>query len=215
MEAVVAYFSPLVEFLRRQGALVVLLFVLIHKIGDTLANLTLRLLFQDLGFSNDEVAFYDVGIGFGALLAGVFAGGILYARLGMKASVLLSLVLMAISNLSFAALAAAGHTNAGMAAAVGFENFASGIGGVTVVAYLSALCNLRFTATQYALLSALASIAGRFLTGTTAGGLIDAMGYVNFYLLTTAVALPGVVLFWWMIRSGLADVAVGSAGRES
>jgi PAT family beta-lactamase induction signal transducer AmpG len=215
MEAVVAYFSPLVEFLRRQGALVVLLFVLIHKIGDTLANLTLRLLFQDLGFSNDEVAFYDVGIGFGALLAGVFAGGILYARLGMKASVLLSLVLMAISNLSFAALAAAGHTNVGMAAAVGFENFASGIGGVTVVAYLSALCNLRFTATQYALLSALASIAGRFLTGTTAGGLIEAMGYVNFYLLTTAVALPGVVLFWWMIRSGLADVAVGSAGRES
>ena len=91
----------------------------------------------------------------------------------MKRSVLISLVLMAVSNLSFAALAAAGHTNIGMAAAVGFENFASGIGGVTVVAYLSALCNLRFTATQYALLSALASIAGRFLTGTTAGALID------------------------------------------
>ncbi|HZM34417.1 MAG TPA: MFS transporter [Burkholderiales bacterium] len=215
LEALAAYFSPLFEFLRRQGALVVLVFVLIHKIGDTLANLTLRLLFQDLGFSNDEVAFYDVGIGFGALLGGVFAGGILYARLGMKGSVLLSLVLMAISNLSFAALAAAGHTNAGMAAAVGFENFASGIGGVTVVAYLSALCNLRFTATQYALLSALASIAGRFLTGTTAGGLIEAMGYVNFYLLTTAVALPGVLLFWFMIRSGLADLSVGSAGREA
>ena len=83
-----------------------------------------------------------------------------------------------------------------MAGAIGFENFASGIGGVTVVAYLSALCNLRFTATQYALLSALASIAGRFLTGTTAGALIEAMGYVNFYLLTTLIALPGVVLYW-------------------
>jgi MFS transporter, PAT family, beta-lactamase induction signal transducer AmpG len=214
VEAVVAYFSPLTEFLRREGALVILLFVLIHKIGDTLANLTLRLLFEDLGFTNDEVAFYDVGIGFIALLVGVFVGGMMYASLGMKKSVLISLILMAVSNFSFAALAAVGHSNLGMAAAIGFENFSSGIGGVTVVAYLSALCNLRFTATQYALLSALASIAGRFLTGTTAGALIETMGYVNFYLLTTAIAFPGVFLFWYMIRSGLADVSVGSAGRE-
>jgi PAT family beta-lactamase induction signal transducer AmpG len=214
VEAVIAYFSPLVEFLRRQGALVVLLFVLIHKIGDTLANLTLRLLFQDLGFSNDEIAFYDVGIGFVALLVGVFVGGILYERLGMQRSVLISLILMAVSNFSFAALAAAGHSNLGMAAAVGFENFASGIGGVTVVAYLSALCNLRFTATQYALLSALASIAGRFLTGATAGTMINAMGYVNFYLLTTVIAFPGVILFWFMMRSGLADLSLGSAGKD-
>jgi PAT family beta-lactamase induction signal transducer AmpG len=214
VEAIVAYFSPLLEFLKRQGALVVLLFVLIHKIGDTLANLTLRLLFKDLGFSNDEVAFYDVGVGFITLLIGIFVGGILYARLGMKHAVLVSLVLMAVSNFSFAALAAAGHTNIGMAAAVGFENFASGIGGVTVVAYLSALCNLRFTATQYALLSALASIVGRFFTGTSAGALIEAIGYVTFYLLTTVIAFPGVILFWFMIRSGLADLSIGSAGKE-
>jgi PAT family beta-lactamase induction signal transducer AmpG len=213
LEAVVAYFSPLAEFLKRQGALVVLAFVLIHKIGDTLANLTLRLLFVDLGFSNDEVAFYDIGVGFIALLLGIFVGGVLYARLGMKRSVLISLVLMAVSNLSFAGLAAAGHTNLGMAAAVGFENFASGIGGVTVVAYLSALCNLRFTATQYALLSALASIAGRFLTGTTVGALLESIGYVNFYVLTTLIALPGVFLFWYMMRSGLADLSIGSAGK--
>ena len=213
-QAVIAYFSPLLEFLARQGALVVLLFVLIHKIGDTLANLTLRLLFQELGFTNDEVAFYDVGVGFVALLLGILVGGILYSRLGMKRSVMWSLVLMAVSNFSFAALAAAGHTNVGMAAAVGFENFASGIGGVTVVAYLSALCNLRFTATQYALLSALASIVGRLITGTVAGRMIDAMGYVNYYLMTTFIALPGVFLFWYMIRSGLADLSIGSAGKE-
>ena len=213
LQAAAAYFSPLGEFLRRQGAVVVLLFVLIHKIGVTLANLTLRLLFADLGFSNDEIAFYDVGIGFAALLAGIFAGGILYERLGMKRSVFASLVLMAVSNLGFAGLALAGHTNTGMASAIGFENFASGMGGVTVVAYLSALCSLRFTATQYALLSALASIAGRFLTGTAAGSLISAIGYVDFYLLTAVVALPGVALFWIMIRTGLADVSLGSAGK--
>jgi PAT family beta-lactamase induction signal transducer AmpG len=153
-------------------------------------------------------------MGFVAYLAGIFVAGAMYSSMGMKRSVFVSLVLMAVSNFSFAALAAYGHSNLGMGAAIGFENFASGIGGVAVVAYLSALCNLRFTATQYALLSALASIAGRFLTGTTAGGLIEAMGYVNFYLLTTAIAMPGVLLYWYMIRSGLADVSVGSAGRE-
>ena len=209
IHALVDYFSPLVEFIKRQGAGLVLFFVLIHKIGDTLANLTLRLLFDDLGFTNDEIAFYDVGFGFFAFLIGIFVGGIMYSRMGLKQSVLVSLILMAVSNFSFAALALVGHSNIGMAAAIGFENFASGIGGVTVVAYLSALCNLRFTATQYALLSALASIAGRFLTGTTAGGLIESMGYVNFYLLTTLIAFPGVALFWYMIRSGLADVSLG------
>jgi MFS transporter, PAT family, beta-lactamase induction signal transducer AmpG len=211
LEAVI---GPFAEFLRRRGALLVLLFILLHKIGDTLANLTLRLLFKDLGFSKDEIAIYDVGVGFWALLLGVFVGGVLYARLGMKRSVLLSLVLMAVSNFSFAALAAAGHSNLGMAGAIGFENFASGIGGVTVVAYFSALTDLRFTAAQYALISAFASIVGRVLTGTSAGALVESLGYVNFYLLTTLAALPGILLFWAMMRAGLIDASIGSAGRE-
>ncbi|RIV88627.1 MFS transporter [Aurantiacibacter xanthus] len=205
---------PFTEFFQRSGAFVVLLFILVHKIGDTLANLTLRLLFDDLGYTNDEIAIYDVGVGFWALIIGVFVGGVIYARLGLKKSVLISLVLMAISNLSFAALAAAGHSNIGMAAAIGFENFASGYGGVVVVAYFSALCDLRFTASQYALISAAASIVGRFLTGTTAGTLIESMGYVNFYIMTTIAALPGIVLFWWMMRTGLVDAAMGTAGTE-
>jgi PAT family beta-lactamase induction signal transducer AmpG len=101
-----------------------------------------------------------------------------------------------------------------MAGAIGFENFASGFGGVAVVAYFSALCDLRFTAAQYALISAAASIVGRLVTGTTAGGLIETFGYVDFYLLTTAVALPGVALFWWMSRSGMVDRSIGTAGTE-
>jgi PAT family beta-lactamase induction signal transducer AmpG len=98
-----------------------------------------------------------------------------------------------------------GHNNAMLAFTLGFENFASGIGGVAVVAYLSALCNLSFTATQFALLSATTSIAGRILTGTTAGALIEQFGYVQFYLLTTVAAVPGILLFVWMMRSGLVD----------
>ncbi len=207
--------GPFAEFFQRHGALLVLLFILVHKIGDTLANLTFRLLFDDLGFSNDEVALWDVGVGFWAYLIGVFIGGVAYSKMGLKRSVLLALVLMAVSNLSFAALAAAGHSNLGMAAAIGFENIASGYGGVVVVAYFSALCDLRFTASQYALISAGASIVGRFVTGTTAGGLIEGVGYVNFYILTTLLAVPGIVLFWWMSRTGLVDAALGTAGGGS
>ena len=214
-EAVVAIYGPFAEFFQRRGAVLVLLFILVHKIGDTLANLTFRLLFDDLGFSNDEIAIYDIGLGFWAYLVGIFLGGAAFAKFGLKRSVLVALVLMGVSNLSFALLAAAGHSNLGMAGAIGFENVASGFGGVVVVAYFSALCDLRFTASQYALISAGASIVGRFLTGTTAGALIEALGYVNFYLLTTLAALPGIALFWWMSRAGLVDSSMGTAGEET
>jgi PAT family beta-lactamase induction signal transducer AmpG len=207
--------GPFRDFLTRPGAALVLTFVLVHKIGDTLANLTLRLLLNDMGYTNDEIAVYDVGVGFGAFLVGIFVGGLLFERLGLARAVLLALVLMGLSNLSFAALAAAGHSNYGLAAAIGFENFASGYGGVVVVAYLSALCNLRYTAAQYALVSAAASVAGRLLTGTTAGALIESLGYVQFYLLTTVLAVPGVLLFWWMWRRGTVDEALGTAGKTS
>jgi PAT family beta-lactamase induction signal transducer AmpG len=207
--------GPFVEFMSRRGAVLVLIFILVHKIGDTLANLTFRLLFNDLKFTNTEIAFYDVWIGFIAYWVGVTIGGVLYARMGLKRSVMLALILMAVSNLSFAALAAAGHSNLGMAGAIGFENIASGYGGVVVVAYFSALCDLRFTAAQYALISAAASIVGRFVTGTGAGSMIEGLGYVNFYILTTIVALPGIAIYWWMMHTGLVDEALGTAAVSS
>ncbi len=206
--------GPFGEFFNRAGAWLVLLFILVHKIGDTLANLTFRLLFDDLGYSNDEIAIYDVGVGFWAYLIGIFIGGVAFARLGLKRSVMIALALMALSNLSFAGLAAMGHSNWAMAGAIGFENAASGFGGVVLVAYFSALCDLRFTGAQYALISAGASIVGRLLSGTTAGALIEGLGYVNFYLLTTLAALPGILIFWLMSRKGLIDSAMGSAGTK-
>jgi len=207
--------GPLADFFRREGAWLVLAFILIHKVGDTLSQLTVRLLFADQHYSNNEIAFYDVGFGFWAFLIGIFIGGWLYARLGLKRAVLWSLWGMTLPNLGFAALAAYGHSNGGLAAAMAFENVTSGIAGVTLVAYFSALCDLRFTAAQYSLISAAASIVGRFVTGKSAGAMIEAMGYVNFYILTAALTLPGVALFWWMARSGLVDRSIGSAGVEA
>jgi PAT family beta-lactamase induction signal transducer AmpG len=206
--------GPFQEFFRRHGAWLVLLFILLHKIGDTLAQLTVRLLFNDLQFTNKEIAAWDVGLGFWAYLIGIFLGGALYERLGLKRSVMLALLLMGVSNFSFALLAAAGHSNFGLAASIGFENTASGYGGVVLVAYFSALTNLRFTAAQYALISAAASVVGRVLSGTMAGQLIESMGYMNFYLLTTLAALPGILLFWYMMRTGVVDQALGDAGTR-
>ncbi|PTS72376.1 MFS transporter, partial [Sphingomonas sp. HMWF008] len=160
-EMIASIVGPFVEFFRRRGAIIILIFILIHKIGDTLANIVLRLMLNDLGFSNDEIAIYDVGVGFWAYLIGVFIGGVLYSRLGLKRAVLISLALMAISNASFALLAATGHSNLGLAGTIGFENLASGIGSVSVIAYFSALCDLRYTAAQFALISAASSVIGR------------------------------------------------------
>jgi PAT family beta-lactamase induction signal transducer AmpG len=194
------FIAPLADFLTRPNAWLVLLFILMHKLGDTMANLTLRLLFNDLGFSNDEIAAYDVGFGLVATLAGVLLGGIIYTRIGMMRTMWLALILMAITNLGFAVLAMVGHNNWAMAAAIGFENFASGIGGVAIVAYLSFLCNVRFTATQFALLSAMASIMGRAVSALGAGALIDLMGYPAYYVLTTVLALPGILIFRELMR---------------
>jgi MFS transporter, PAT family, beta-lactamase induction signal transducer AmpG len=194
--------DPLSDFFTRPGAWIVLLFILFHKIGDTLGQLMVRNMLVDLDFTKAEIKWADVNFGTLCLLIGIFLGGVLYARLGMRKSVLISLILMMVSNASFALLAAAGHNVSLLAAAMGFENFASGVGGVAIVAYLSSLCNLAFTATQFALFSAAASILGRFLTGAFAGGLIDSYGFVNFYLLTTVAALPGVLLFVYLWKAG-------------
>ncbi len=194
--------DPLSDFFTRPGAWVVLLFILFHKIGDTLGQLMVRNMLVGIGFTKPEIQWADVNFGTVCLLIGIFVGGVLYARAGMRKSVMISLILMMVSNASFAWLAAAGHNVPLLAAAMGFENFASGVGGVAIVAYLSSLCNLAFTATQFALFSAAASILGRFLTGAFAGGLIDSYGFVNFYLLTTIAALPGVLLFAYLWKAG-------------
>jgi PAT family beta-lactamase induction signal transducer AmpG len=210
---VAAVWRPFVEFFERKGAFLVLLFILLHKIGDTLANLTFRLLFDDLGFTNDEIAIYDVGVGFWAYLIGIFIGGILYAQLGMKRSVLISLILMAVSNFSFALLAMAGTAIGAWPA-----RSASRISPAASAACASSLTSRRCATCaspprNMRLISAAASIVGRFLTGTTAGALIEAMGYVNFYLLTTLAALPGIVLFWWMMR-GADRRSIGTPARS-
>ena len=206
--------GPFVEFMRRSGAWLVLLFVLVHKIGDTLSRTDGAPACSTTSDTRTTRSPCMTSVSDSGPFSSAFSSAASSTRSsGLKRSVLIALVLMGVSNFSFALLAASGHSNPGLAGAIGFENFASGYGGVVVVAYFSALCNLQFTATQYALISATASVLGRVLTGGTAGALIQSIGYVNFYLLTTVLALPGILLFWFMMRAGMIDRAMGTAGR--
>lgn len=191
-----AIVEPLREFLTRHAALSLLLLIVLYKLGDAFAGtLTTAFLIRGLGFSTGEVGVINKGLGLIALLLGALSGGVLMVRLRMYQSLLWFGLLQAVTNLGFMALAAAGKDYLGMALVVAMENFAGGMGTAAFVALLMALCDHRYTATQFALLSALAAI-GRVVVGPVSGYLVESLGWVDFFLLTFFSALPGLGLLW-------------------
>jgi PAT family beta-lactamase induction signal transducer AmpG len=196
-----AIVDPLREFLARRAALSLLLLIVLYKLGDAFAGtLTTAFLIRGLGFSVSEVGVINKGLGLIALLLGALSGGALMVRLRMYQSLLWFGLLQAITNLGFMALAVVGKDHLGMALVVALENFAGGMGTAAFVALLMALCDHRFTATQFALLSALAAI-GRVLVGPASGYLVEAIGWTDFFLLTFFSALPGLGLLWLLKRT--------------
>jgi MFS transporter, PAT family, beta-lactamase induction signal transducer AmpG len=194
-EAVV---EPLKDLLSRSGALQLLALIALYKFGDALAGtLTTAFLIRGVGFSLTDVGTINKVLGLASLLLGGLIGGLLLVRMSLTRALLLFGVLQAISNLSFALLAWAGKSYPLLVFAVGFENLASGMGTAAFVALAMALCNHSFSATQYALLSALASL-GRILFGPVTGGLVEAVGWADFFVLTFVAALPGLWLVWRM-----------------
>ncbi len=193
-----AVIAPLKDLLSRPGALQLLALIALYKFGDALAGtLATAFLIRGVGFSLTEVGAINKALGLASLLAGGLVGGLLLVRMSLTRALLLFGVLQAISNLSFAVLAWAGKSYALLVFAVGFENLASGMGTAAFVAFAMALCNHSFSATQYALLSALASL-GRILFGPVSGGVVAATGWANFFVLTFVAALPGLWLVWRM-----------------
>jgi PAT family beta-lactamase induction signal transducer AmpG len=204
-EAVV---EPLRDLLSRPGALQLLALIALYKFGDALAGtLTTAFLIRGVGFSLTDVGTINKALGLVSLLAGGLFGGLLLVRMSLTRALLLFGALQAISNLSFALLAWAGKSYPLLVFAVGFENLASGMGTAAFVAFAMALCNHSFSATQYALLSALASL-GRILFGPVTGALVEAAGWANFFALTFVAALPGLWLVWRM-REEIAAVERG------
>ncbi len=189
-----AVMDPLREFLGRPGAWALLALIVLYKFGDAFAlKLVTAFLIKGVGFTALEVGAISKTVVITLTLLGTFAGGVLLARLGLFRSLLLFGILQALTNLLYALLAATGKSTVLMVIALGFDNFAGGMGAAAFVAFLMALCDVRFSAFQYALLSALASVPRNFL-GPPAAYVVDALGWSSFFTLTFFTAMPGLLV---------------------
>jgi PAT family beta-lactamase induction signal transducer AmpG len=199
MRAAIGAFS---EFLTRRDALAALAFVVLFKFTDAFSGTMTAPFVIDLGFTRNDYAAIVKGVGLAATLIGGFAGGFVARRYSLAASLWIGAVLQALSNLAFAWLATVGVNQWALALAISVENFTGAIGTVIFVAYLSALCqNPLHTATQYALLTALAAV-GRTYLSAGAGYVAEATGWPAFFAISVAVAVPSLLLLAWLQRRG-------------
>jgi len=190
------------EFLSRKDAWAALTFVVLFKFTDAFSGTMTAPFVIDLGFSRNDYAAIVKGVGLAATLTGGFAGGFVARRYSLAASLWIGGVLQAIANLSFSWLALVGVNEWALAFAITAENFTSAIGTVIFVAYLSALCrNPLHTATQYALLTALAAV-GRTYLSSGAGFVAKAAGWPLFFAICVVVAVPSLILLAWLQRRG-------------
>ncbi len=185
---------PFVEFFKRPGALEILLFIILYKLGDVAASqMTTPYILKYIGFSRTELGAIYKGFGMAATIAGTLVGGAIMTKWTMKMSLFVFGVLQGISTLIFIILEFTGREIWALGLVIGVENFSGGMGTAAYTALLMGLCNQKFTATQYALLSSLMAVS-RYITGAPTGYLADAVGWVMFFVICTALALPGLFL---------------------
>src|SRR6478752_1674224 len=202
IHAAVGAFS---EFLMRKDAFAALAFVVLYKFTDAFSGTMTAPFVIDLGFTRNDYAAIVKGVGLAATLVGGFAGGFVARRYSLATSLWIGGVVQAIANLSFSWLALVGVNQWALAFAITAENFTSAIGTVIFVAYLSALCqNPLHTATQYALLTALAAV-GRTYLSSSAGYVAKATGWPLFFVICVVVAVPSLILLGWLQRRGHFD----------
>ena len=189
-EAVV---DPLVEYFSRQGALWILAFILLYKVGDTMASAMTIPFYLDIGFSKSEIGAVVKLFGFWATIAGGLAGGILMIRLGINRSLWIFGILQALSTAGFALLANVGYSIPLLSSVIAFENLSSGMGTAAYAAFMASITNKKFTATQYALLTSLMGIP-RVLASAPTGFLAKNVGWETFFIFCTLIAIPGMLL---------------------
>jgi PAT family beta-lactamase induction signal transducer AmpG len=198
VEAVV---HPFLEYFRRQDAVLILLFVLLYKIGDSMASHMTTPFYLDIGFTKTEIGTVVKLFGFWATVIGGLVGGVLIFRLGIYRSLWSFGILQGVSTAGFALLALIGNSVSGLAAVIAFENFSSGLGTAAYMAFMASLTNKKFTATQYALLTSLMGVP-RVIAATPTGYMAEWMGWVSFFLFCVLIAVPGLLLLWWLHGRG-------------
>jgi PAT family beta-lactamase induction signal transducer AmpG len=200
-----AVVEPLMEYFQRNGAVWILVFILLYKVGDTMATAMTIPFYLDIGYSNSEIGAVVKLFGFWATIAGALIGGVLTLRIGVYGGLWVFGILQAVSTACFALLMRAGHSIPALATVIGFENLSSGMGTVAFVAYMAALTDKRFTATQYALLSSLMGVP-RVLAAAPTGYFAERLGWETFFILCALAALPGLMLLFKARAWGIAVI---------
>lgn len=195
--AIEVWVAPLKDFFVRYGKRAILLLLLIglYRISDIIAGTTSNLFYIKMGFSKDDIAVAVKTVGVGMSILGGFLGGLVAERFAIMRAMMIGAILASASNLLFVLLANAGHDYVVMYSAVILDNLASGLAGAVFVAFLSSLTNIKFTAVQYALLSSLMTLTPKILGGYS-GGMVESMGYANFYTFTALVGVPVLLLIY-------------------
>jgi len=203
-----AVIHPFVDYFRRHHAWLILLFILLFKVGDTMASHMTIPFYLDLGFSKTEIGAVVKVFGFSAILVGGLVGGIVMLRIGIYRALWGFGILQAVSTAGFALLAVTGYSLPMLTAVIAFENFSGGMGTSAFVAFMASLTNRRFTATQYALLSSLMGIP-RVIVAAPTGYMAEGLGWVGFFVLCTLIAIPGLLLLTrfrgWLTEADRAD----------
>ena len=186
--------EPFKSFFSKEAALALLGIIFLYKLGDAFAGrLTTTFLIRGLGFSLTDVGAVNKGLGLMASIVGGLYGGVLMYRLGLYRSLVLFAWLQALTNFGFYMLAILGASYVGLVAVIGLENLAGGMGTAAFVALLMSVCDRRYTATQFAILSAIASL-GRVFAGPPSGFLVENLGWSTFFALTVVISLPVIYL---------------------
>lgn len=188
-----AVLCPLIDYFSRKEALWILAFILFYKIGDNMASAMTTPFYLDIGFSKTEIGAVVKLFGFWATIIGSLIGGVLMLRQGIYRSLWIFGFLQAISTAGFALLARIGHSIPALSTVIAFENLSSGMGTAAYVAFMASITNKKFTATQYALLSSLMGVP-RVLVSAPTGFFAKSLGWENFFIFCTLIAIPGMLL---------------------
>jgi PAT family beta-lactamase induction signal transducer AmpG len=190
MDAVV---QPFKDYFRRSGAVAVLAFLVLFKLGDAIASGMTTPFYIELGFTNTEIGVLSKGLGMVATIAGGVASGLLMPKLGMRRSLYIFGAMQALTNLAFLALSLVGKNHVLLGVAIATDQFCGGLAVTVFTAYMMSLCNKSFSATQYALLSSLGTVSNRLISAVS-GFLATWLGWPAFFGFTVLAAVPALVL---------------------
>jgi len=193
-----AIFDPFIEYFSRSGALWILTFILLYKIGDQMASTMTIPFYLDIGFTKTEIGAVVKVFGFWATIVGSLLGGVIMLYQGIGRSLWVFGFLQAISTAGFAVLSKIGHSIPGLTAVIAFENLSSGMGTAAFIGFMASLTNKKFTATQYALLTSLMGVP-RVLASAPTGFLAKNMGWFSFFVFCALIAIPGLLILFYIV----------------